>query len=334
MTRFKITGNADNTELQIGATATPGSTGDVAFLSYNGTVELGRITSDGYFGIGTDSPDGPLHIVSNVEEAAIVQDTYNDTVVSSGDPTYQSFTTTFTGIMTAVTLRATTSVYTGTLEVRAGTGFAGTLLSSTPIILPVDTDTKVEINPCYLTTATVYSIVITGSSNIKSANDNPYAGGQSNSASNDLFFTIYMKDLTDPNEVITVDADAVKTTGVRKQNDLTTREISETLSSGSEILIETGVAGWGIVHVGDDDEYAEFLWHSGGVVTLMESTDNIADTDTASNFCIYDAGDGIALKNNLGSDKELRAVLHYSDVSSGATAPTAPTTTFTTSGGI
>lgn len=61
--------------------------------------------------------------------------------------------------------------------------------------------------------------------------------------------------------------------------------------------------GWGFAQIGDNEEYALFSYTSAGVVTLIENSTNVADSDSDGNFCIYDGGDHVRIKNRLAAEK-------------------------------
>jgi hypothetical protein len=93
---------------------------------------------------------------------------------------------------------------------------------------------------------------------------------------------------------------------------LTTRFTSETVADDAEIVIATGVSGWGFAQIGDNQEWGQFSFTADGTVTLVANSANTVNTDTDAKFCIYDAGSGIAIKNRLGSSLTVRFEIHYS----------------------
>jgi hypothetical protein len=89
------------------------------------------------------------------------------------------------------------------------------------------------------------------------------------------------------------------------------RERSNIVDTG-EIPIATGVAGWGQVLAGDNQEWAHFRFTSAGVVTLIANSANVTTTnnnDTTLN--IYDAGTGIVVENQLGSTLAIAIDIKY-----------------------
>jgi hypothetical protein len=66
--------------------------------------------------------------------------------------------------------------------------------------------------------------------------------------------------------------------------------------------------GFGFAQLGDGEEYALFSFTSAGVVTLIANSANVVNTDTDTNFCIFDGGDVTRFKNRLGSVKSLLVV--------------------------
>ena len=83
------------------------------------------------------------------------------------------------------------------------------------------------------------------------------------------------------------------------------------LVDDAELIITTGITGWGFAMIGDNQEYGQFVWTTAGVVTLINNSTNTVNTDTDGKFCIYDAGSGIAIKNRLGSTLKIRYELNY-----------------------
>jgi hypothetical protein len=75
---------------------------------------------------------------------------------------------------------------------------------------------------------------------------------------------------------------------------------SESLADDAEITLLTGRAGFGKVIFGDSAEYSDFYFTSVGVVTLVDNTANVVNTDTDTKYCVYDAGDGPSVKNRSG----------------------------------
>jgi len=95
-------------------------------------------------------------------------------------------------------------------------------------------------------------------------------------------------------------------------NNLTANRNSQALADDAEITIEAGTVGFGTVQAGDNEEWANFSWSSAGAVTLISSSDNVANTDADAKLCIYDAGSGPKIKNRLGASKTVRYLLNYS----------------------
>ena len=86
---------------------------------------------------------------------------------------------------------------------------------------------------------------------------------------------------------------------------------SSSIADDGEIVLATGVAGWGEAMAGDNEEWAQFRFTSAGVVTLIANSANVVNTDTDAKFCIYDAGSGIAIKNRLGATKTVAVNVEY-----------------------
>jgi hypothetical protein len=95
-------------------------------------------------------------------------------------------------------------------------------------------------------------------------------------------------------------------------NGLTNLRTSETLNDDAQITLSTGVAGFGFVQIGDNQEWAQFVFTAAGVVTLIQNSSNAVNTDTDGNLCIFDNGSGIAIRNRLGSNLTVRLDINYS----------------------
>jgi len=85
---------------------------------------------------------------------------------------------------------------------------------------------------------------------------------------------------------------------------------SVSLSDDAYIDIAAGSTGFGELIVGDNEERARFSWTTGGVVTLMENTANVALSDTDGKFCIFNNGTSVRIRNRLGSPKTVKYVLN------------------------
>jgi hypothetical protein len=67
--------------------------------------------------------------------------------------------------------------------------------------------------------------------------------------------------------------------------------------------------GWVLVH--DAAEYAYFTWTSAGVVTLIQNSANVVNADTDANFCIFDNGSEVRIRNRLGGARLVLFSCHY-----------------------
>jgi hypothetical protein len=111
---------------------------------------------------------------------------------------------------------------------------------------------------------------------------------------------------------------------VAKQHNQT--DAKEIIGKGSEVVehvtpveladdgsfdLPDASAGIGRVLVGDGEEYADFSWTSGAVVTLIASSSNVVSTDTDTKFCIFDNGTAVRVRNRLGSAKKVIFKINY-----------------------
>lgn len=79
------------------------------------------------------------------------------------------------------------------------------------------------------------------------------------------------------------------------------------------ITLATGVAGWGEVMAGDNEQWAHFRFSADGTVTLIANSALVSKTASAGDdsLMVYDAGSGIAIKNRLGATKKLALNIKY-----------------------
>lgn len=96
------------------------------------------------------------------------------------------------------------------------------------------------------------------------------------------------------------------------QHSLVSYRTSESVADDATIVITNGVAGMGQIMAGDNEEWAWFTFKADGTVNLVQTSTNVASTDTDTKLCIYDHGSGITIKNRLGGSKVIRMELMYS----------------------
>lgn len=79
------------------------------------------------------------------------------------------------------------------------------------------------------------------------------------------------------------------------------------------ITLATGVAGFGEVMAGDNEQWAHFRFSSDGTVTLIANSALVSKTAAAGDdsLMVYDAGSGIAIKNRLGGTKKIAVNVNY-----------------------
>ena len=111
----------------------------------------------------------------------------------------------------------------------------------------------------------------------------------------------------------TFDGAITSTSNISTWDSLTTRkEKSQLADSLGVITLATGVAGWGEVMAGDNQEWASFRFSSDGTVTLIANTANVTTTvNTVDKLNIYDAGTGVVIQNNLGASKKVAININY-----------------------
>jgi len=109
------------------------------------------------------------------------------------------------------------------------------------------------------------------------------------------------------------DGAITSTSNISTWDSLTTRkEKSQLADSLGVITLATGVAGWGEVMAGDNQEWASFRFSSDGTVTLIANTANVTTTvNSVDKLNIYDAGTGVVIQNNLGASKKVAININY-----------------------
>jgi len=113
------------------------------------------------------------------------------------------------------------------------------------------------------------------------------------------------------NGIIVKDDNTTEFTDRTEQDSLYTIAEASDFADNGEVAIQTAVAGWGQVMAGDNEEWAHFRFTSAGVVTLIDNSANVANSDSDTDLCIYDAGSGISIKNRLGSTKKVAYEINY-----------------------
>lgn len=103
--------------------------------------------------------------------------------------------------------------------------------------------------------------------------------------------------------------DAVK--GIGKGGHVTNHTAPVELADDASFSLPNASAGFGFLIVGDAEEYAHFAWDSTGVVDLIANSANVLATDTDTNFCIFDGGTSVTVRNRLGSAKKVVFDYHY-----------------------
>ena len=77
------------------------------------------------------------------------------------------------------------------------------------------------------------------------------------------------------------------------------------LADDASFDLPDATSGFGFFQVGDGEEYAQISWDSAGVVTLIVNSANVVNTDTDTNFCLFDNGTQVRVRNRLGAAKKV-----------------------------
>lgn len=72
-----------------------------------------------------------------------------------------------------------------------------------------------------------------------------------------------------------------------------------------------GVAGYGFLQIGNNQEWVQFYWDESANITLVMNSENVINTDTDGNLCIFPSGGDVRVRNRLGSTLLLNYRLQY-----------------------
>lgn len=99
--------------------------------------------------------------------------------------------------------------------------------------------------------------------------------------------------------------------GIGKGGHVTQHETPIDLANDAFFDLPNASAGFGTLIVGDGEEFTHWHWTSAGVVTLVNETANVVNTDTNLFFCIFDNGTAVRVRNRLGSAKKVVFDYHF-----------------------
>ena len=178
--------------------------------------------------------------------------------------------------------------------------------------------TRIEVNNVNTGTAADAGIelVSDGGSAIIKRTSNAYTGASSTlqddliiheSGGGDVVFFMASERMRIKN-----DGEIIKSHEISEMDSLKVHREVSNLIDDEEIVLATGVSGWGSAVLGDCEEYLIFKFTAAGAVTLLtDCSTNTANTDSDGDFCAYDAGSGIAIKNRMGGTKQVAVYVCY-----------------------
>ncbi len=80
------------------------------------------------------------------------------------------------------------------------------------------------------------------------------------------------------------------------------RVLSRNLANNGTYTLTSGKKGFGIVTIGNSQEYAFFSFTDAAAVTLISNSTNVTTTGGSANkLNIYDGGTSVIIENKLGS---------------------------------
>jgi hypothetical protein len=99
--------------------------------------------------------------------------------------------------------------------------------------------------------------------------------------------------------------------GIGSGGHVTNHESPVNVADDGSFDLPDASAGFGFIMAGDGEEYAQFTWTSAAVVTLIDNSANVVNTDTDTNLCIFDNGTAVRVRNRLGAAKDIVFDYHY-----------------------
>lgn len=99
--------------------------------------------------------------------------------------------------------------------------------------------------------------------------------------------------------------------GIGTGSSVTNHESPVSLADDASFSLPDASSGWGFFQIGDGQEYALVSWTDAGVVTLISNSTNVANTDSDTDFCIFDGGTSVTVRNRLGSTLNVMFDYHY-----------------------
>lgn len=102
-----------------------------------------------------------------------------------------------------------------------------------------------------------------------------------------------------------------KVSGIGKGGHVTNHEAPVDLADDGSFDLPDATAGFGFIIAGDGEEYVQFSWTSAAVVTLINNSANVVNTDTDTNLCVFDNGTTVRVRNRLGAAKKIMFDYHY-----------------------
>jgi hypothetical protein len=88
----------------------------------------------------------------------------------------------------------------------------------------------------------------------------------------------------------------------------TTGTLADSASVGLPV---SGVAGFGTIIAGDSDYYAQFVFDSAGAVSIITEFGGVKTSDSAGDFCIFNSGGVVTVKNNTGGSVDYTYKVSY-----------------------
>jgi hypothetical protein len=137
---------------------------------------------------------------------------------------------------------------------------------------------------------------------------------ENSNSSSPLIYGDFYNDSVKINGTLTGTA-AVTTNGFINNDGIIKDGEVHNLADDASVQIEIYPSSNNILEVWVDDtgydEYALFLIYANGTVTILASNGSVTNSDSDVNLCVYNSSGDVYLKNRLGSELNINAILKY-----------------------
>lgn len=98
--------------------------------------------------------------------------------------------------------------------------------------------------------------------------------------------------------------------GIIDRNNLKKNSRSITLADDETYAFTPATSGWGYVQFGDNEGWIQFNFKADGTIENVNSRD-VVITDTDAQYCVYNNGGIVTIKNRIGTTKSCKFTINY-----------------------